>query len=575
MRSITNRSSSDRTTQLRRRAEWLSRDSIRNAYTATQESYTSNVAGRIAAANDECCRITVDDDVYVVSRFTTTAPYPRLNIYDSNNALDISMSAITLGTSNCFLVKYDKTGQPKWAAKMGNPSNSSFLPSLVADTNGDIYVTWLLRGTQLQLYDASSVVPSISMTLDSSDRKIIVAKYSSDGVAQWATYISGNGFAADISSNFINTPTVSIDSNHNVHLNVDYFAPGGLIIYQASSAVLPIKTYLPTPTNYDSILIKYDTNGAFLWAANVGSTSTELSSTIACDKDNNVYIAGAYASSSPPLRIYNSDNSLASITLQNAGSYDTYLIKYNSSGFAQWGVRIGGTSPELKPNICVNADGDIQITGCYRSNTITVYSNNNVPAFTLALTSPSTSNTFDIFLVKYNTAGIAQWASKIGGSGNDISPSLTIDSNNNIIVSAPSYSTSISVESSAPVPPIVIMPTIVGAVNPFIFLVSYNTNGIVNWGTRIENTFQRFIFPNVTVDKYGDIYITSDFGVNTTLQIYDVDGSTSVRTVTSGGLNRSTFLVKYSSTGISTWAAKILQNTFYPVISTPFKTALL
>jgi hypothetical protein len=575
MRSITNRSSSDRTTEIRRRAEWLSRGSIRNAYTATQESHTSNIAGRVAAAIDGCCTVQVDDDIFSIGVFYNTVPVPFLDIYDSNNMVDISMSSISVNRNSIFLIKYDKTGQPQWAAKMGDATDNSVLPSLVADTNGDIYVTWLQTGTQLELYNASSSVPSISMTLDSRRRKIIVAKYSNSGQVQWGTYISSAQFSLGLTNVVVNTPTVSIDSNHNVHLNVDYDVSGELLcIYQASNAVAPIKTYSATANGYDSILIKYDTNGTFLWAANVGSDNTEVSSTIACDKDNNVYIAGSYASN--PLLIYNSDNSLSSITLSNAGTYDNYLIKYNSNGFAQWGVHIGGTIAEFKQGICIDSDGFIYITGGYNSSSVNIYDYNNItPSFTLSSTA-----FYDTYLVKYDTNGVSQWATKIGGNQREYYPSLSCDSNKNIIISGINRTVDVGISSilcynknNLSSPALIITPNILGPANSCVFVVSYNTNGILNWGTRIENTNIAFIYPIVTVDQSGNIYVTSEFGANTTLQIYDAGGITSVRTLTGGTASRSTFIVKYSNTGVSEWASKIVQYTFNPSISTPFKAA--
>ena len=45
----------------------------------------------------------------------------------------------------------------------------------------------------------------------------------------------------------------------------------------------------------------------------------------------------------------------------------------------------------------------------------------------------------DIFLVKYNSSGVKQWAQQLGSSGNDNGNGVTADSSGNIYVTGTTY----------------------------------------------------------------------------------------------------------------------------------------
>jgi hypothetical protein len=563
MRSITNRSSSDRTTELRRRTEWITRSRPLNAYTATQESYTSIIAGKISALEAGCCiptsSVTIDDDIYVVGYFSGEP----LNFYDSNNIVDISMSRITPGNRTMYLVKYNSSGDPQWCTKIGNTGQNIIAPAVSADMNGDIYITG--KGgplSTIQLFNAGSLTPDISLPLDTNTEKIWLAKYNKDGVAQWVTYVSS------ISLLLSNNPIrVSFDVNHNIYFYVDYSRPGGMKIYETNNST-PVKTVPPSVFGRSNALIKYDMNGKFVWAANIISDNTCQPFSSICDNAGNVYIAGVYV---VPINIYNSDDSF-NTTLTTSGSFDSYLIKYNSLGFVQWLTHVGGIGQESRPSICIDADQHVYIASEYFSNPAYIYSYNVTPP-TFIVTNLGNA---DICVAKYNsTSGIAQWVSKVGGTSPDRYPVISVDNSLNIILTGITRSTSCPIFSSDDLtsPALTITPTVVGPLNSCVILVSFDKNGIVNWGTRTEPTNIQTIFPDITIDQAGNIYLTSEFESNTTMKIYDVGESSPSRELTGGTSSRSTFIVKYDSMGKSTWAAQIGQYAFTPVISTPYKAA--
>jgi hypothetical protein len=557
-----NRSSSDRTTQLRRRLGWVSYSSQRplNTYSASHESYISSViAGRISAAEAGCCTAaTIDDDIYIVGYYEQIP----LKFYDSNDNLTFSQSLISPSVVSCYLVKYNKEGIPQWAAKIGSPSESTIVPSIVIDTNGDILLAGKVTGTQLELYNESSSTANITLSLDTNTEKEWLAKYNKNGIAQWATYVSSGSVMA------LNIPCwLSVDIDNNVYMLADYNGSDVLVIYEANNGA-SVKTYTPTGTDTDSVLIKYTTDGAFVWASKITSTNVDYSFSNICDKNGNVYAVGLFGDT---LSIYNSDDSLSSISLTSSGTFDIYIIKYDSNGIAQWATNVGGVSTETRGSICVDSDDSVYITCEYNSDPVIIYSYNNISP---PITMPNSGGA-DICFVKYNTNGVAQWATKMAGSSTDRFPRITVDSYKNIIITGITRTSPFSIYNASDVstPAAIITPSVVSGTNSCVFLVSYNSDGNVIWATHIDNTNITNIFPIVTVDQYGSIYVTSEVESDTILQIYDAGGSSVARTLASLPDSRSTFIVKYSNAGISSWVARIGQFGFRPCISTQFKAA--
>jgi hypothetical protein len=94
---------------------------------------------------------------------------------------------------------------------------------------------------------------------------------------------------------------------------------------------------------------------------------------------------------------------------------DVFIVKYNSSGIAQWGTRIAGTGDERGFNIAVDATENVYIIGDYASSPVTIF-NADGPSFG-TLTNSGGSDTY---IVKYNSLGTVQWATRIDGAGSEI-----------------------------------------------------------------------------------------------------------------------------------------------------------
>ena len=76
----------------------------------------------------------------------------------------------------------------------------------------------------------------------------------------------------------------------------------------------------------------------------------------------------------------------------NSGSFDIFLVKYNSSGTKQWTKQLGTSSVDKGRGVTTDSSDNIYVTGGTDGD----------------LDGNTNSGSVDIFLVKYNSDGVKQ-----------------------------------------------------------------------------------------------------------------------------------------------------------------------
>jgi hypothetical protein len=312
----------------------------------------------------------------------------------------------------------------------------------------------------------------------------------------WATSIGGTSFD--------DGRGIATDSNGNVYV----------IGYSRSSSITIGSTTLTNSGSYDVFVAKYDASGTVQWATSIGGTSADLGIDIATDSLGNVYLVGYYSGTA----------TFGSTTLTGAGSYDVFVAKYDTSGTVQWATSIGGTDSEIGNGIATDSNGNVYVTGNYRSS------------ITIGSTTLTNSGFDDVFVAKYDTSGTVQWATSIGGTSTDNGYGIATDSNGNVYVIGEYNSGSITIGST----------TLTGAGSYDVFVAKYDTSGTVQWATSIGGTNSEY-GRGIATDSNGNVYVIG--GYSGTLTI----GST---TLTGAGSNDA-FVAKYDTSGTVQWATSI------------------
>lgn len=223
-----------------------------------------------------------------------------------------------------------------------------------------------------------------------------------------------------------------------------------------------------------------------------------------------------------------------SSTITNSGSADIFLVKYDASGNVLWAKSPAGTDEDKSNAIAVDLAGNVYITGSYISNTLDFGG-----GVTL---SNSQSNAEDMFIAKYNADGNPVWAKHATGSGNDKAFGIGTDADGNVLVSGHFISGTLAFGST----------TLFNSGGFDIFLVKYDANGNVLWAKNPSGSGYDFNF-SLELDANGNSYITGHFS---SFQL--IFGGA---TVTNGG-GDDIYVAKYDANGNAMWAQKAGGNTY-------------
>jgi hypothetical protein len=240
----------------------------------------------------------------------------------------------------------------------------------------------------------------------------------------------------------------------------------------------------------DLFLVKYDAAGTKQWTRQLGTLGTERGEGVATDGSGNVYVTGT------------TNGSLDGWS--NAGGYDMFLVKYDAAGTKQWSTTRGSSGDDYGNGVTVNDDGYICVTG---ETSGSVVANSNAGGY-------------DMFLVKYNSAGVWQWVRQLGTSVDDRGLGVAISDYGLVCVTGFTYG---AMDGN----------TCAGCYD--IFIVMYDTAGIKMW-TRQLGTSGYDSGRGIVMDSNGKIYVSGS--TNGAL-----DGNTCA-----GGYDM--FLTKYTTGGI-------------------------
>ena len=283
---------------------------------------------------------------------------------------------------------------------------------------------------------------------------------------------------------------------------------------------------LTNPTNNQTYMyiVKYDSNGAVLWARSSGGTGSNGASRIAIDKTGNVYVSGMFTG---PSITFTTLTGLT--TLQYAGGIynDIFIVKYDASGNVLWAQGAGGTINDEPAGLATDGSGNVYVTGYFNS-----------PSIIFGGTSFTNTGTAgpDMFIVKYDANGNVIWAETAGGSGNDEGLGIARDNSGNVYVTGYFSSSHITFGET----------TLNNAGGNDIFIVKYDTNGNPIWAVSAGGSATDWAL-GVATDGSGNVYVTGGF-MSPTITF----GTFTLINAGSGYLDM--FIVKYDPSGNVLWA---------------------
>ncbi|MDJ0898346.1 MAG: SBBP repeat-containing protein [Xenococcus sp. MO_188.B8] len=228
---------------------------------------------------------------------------------EGTNAGELKVGSIPITSTDNWIVKYDAEGNQQWLTQFGS-DNFDEAFAITIDSNGNAYTTgWTLGDlgdTNAGFYD------------------VWVAKHDKDGNQQWLKQFGTEDYDWSWDA--------TTDSEDNVY--VTGWTLGDLGGANAGS--------------YDGWVAKYDSDGNQQWLKQFGTEGDDAARSIDFDDLGNFYLTG-YTD--------------ADFGGSHAGSYDTWVAKYDSDGNQQWKQQFGTSEIDKPFDLAVNSIGQVFVTG--------------------------------------------------------------------------------------------------------------------------------------------------------------------------------------------------------------------
>ncbi len=175
----------------------------------------------------------------------------------------------------------------------------------------------------------------------------------------------------------------------------------------------------------DAFLFKLNAAGnTLLYATYIGGRGDDRAAAIAVDSSGQIYLAGSTASTNFPL--------VASLRPALGGTRDAFVVKLNAIGnLLLYSTYLGGSGFDQATAIAVDAAGNAYIAGDTQSTDFPL----------LTPVQSVLGGATDAFITKLTSAGAISFSSYLGGSNDEHSGGIAVDSSGKIYVAGGTLST--------------------------------------------------------------------------------------------------------------------------------------
>jgi len=299
-------------------------------------------------------------------------------------------SYATTSTLQSIWVKYDAAGNALWAD--GTVSGNTWLSSITTDREGNLILLGSFNSSTMQ------IGPYI-LTNANTFAQYFLAKVSPSGTVLWAVKDGGAVFlwSYELSISIGCVGSVATDSAGNIYIASSFANNTTVGPYSLTNAD-------PSNTTYDVLVAKYTPSGSPVWAKSIGGNSSDYVYGLTVAPSGNIYIAGAFFSSSVTVgpSIINNPTSGA-LTEPLA-----YIAEFSPSGTPLWAQAASGLRGSVAIGVASDRHGNIYVTGGF-SDTIVSFG-----PITINRPYPGNLSRTNMFLVQYSPTNTATWGRAIG-----------------------------------------------------------------------------------------------------------------------------------------------------------------
>lgn len=386
----------------------------------------------------------------------------------------------------------------------------------------------VLREGQLAAYQGGKRLPS-AWRLEGNRVSFEIEGYLHDQplvidppVKLWITFYGGNsgdeGYA------------LATDGGGNVYLAGKSYSTNNIATVGAHQIV--------NSGGLDAFLVKFNPMGVRQWGTWYGGMMNDEAYAVAVDmsiEQGDVYLAGGTTSTT------NIATPGAHCISFQGGTWDAFLVKFNTQGIRQWGTYYGGLGSDYGFSCAVDNDSNVYLAGTAGSNTL--------------IASPGAHQTDFLgtaaFLVKFSPAGARQWGTYYGGDVT-FGWSCSVDGSGNVFLAGET-----NYDGGETIATRYSHQEIKSAMYD-AFLVKFSGQGVRQWGTYYGGNGVEEGYPSCVADFNGNVYLAGQ--------------TNSTNNIATPGAHRDTlfgpqdyFLAKFNSGGQRQWGTYYGNswNTYY------------
>ncbi len=315
------------------------------------------------------------------------------------------------GQDNAYLAKFNSAGVRQWATYYGGPTREFGISCALDNTGSNVY----LCGHSLSSSANVIATPGAHQTTFGGVWDAFLVKFNSNGIRQWGTYYGDSGFE--------HGNTVGTDAAGNVYMCGKTDA--------ATSAVIATPgSHQPTFGGIeDAYIVKFNSSGVRQWGTYFGGTGTDVIRGMHVESNGDLFVTGWTDNSVP--------NVIASPgSHQNSyggGSFDAFLVKFNTNGVRQWGTQYGGNGTDQAYDCDVDLLGNVYMSG----KTNSTFSISTVGSHQLNMG----GGPQDVFIASFTSAGVRNWGTYFGGTGDEESWGCAIHKSGHLFITGLTTST--------------------------------------------------------------------------------------------------------------------------------------
>lgn len=281
------------------------------------------------------------------------------------------------GGADMFVAKFDPQGGHLWSQRFGGTS-SAIAQKVAVDAGGNIMIGGYYSGK-------ANFGGSDMTSVGSND--LFVVKLDADGKHVWSQGYGGTSGEV--------LRGLCVDQVGNAYIT-GYF----------SGAFTFGETQLTSAGSSDLFVARVLADGSADWAKSLGSTNSDIATSIAVDSQGNVAVTG----------YFNGTVNLGGSDLTSSGGNDVFILKLSSDGAHIWSRSTGDVGSDIGQSIAIDSEGNVVVAG-YFQGTVN-FGGDDI----------TSQGGYDSFVAKFDADGQHLWSHGYGGTSTDVAMGLAVDS---------------------------------------------------------------------------------------------------------------------------------------------------